>query len=49
MSDFIYSLDEAHRIFLKDAAISEDTHGRDQPHSLERNVSFGIPVLKKLI
>lgn len=32
--------------YLKDIASSEDTHWRDQPYLLERNLSFGYPKIK---
>ena len=35
--------------YLKDIASSEDTHWRDQPPLLERNVSFGDPKIKENI
>ena len=50
MSDCICSWDEAHRIFSpKGCSNKRGYTRRDQPHSLEKDVSLGMSILTNLM
>ena len=50
MSDCVYSWDEAHRIFSpKGCSNKRGYTRRDQPHSLEKDVSLGMSIINKQI